>query len=120
MNKRSNHPAYAAMLAASKATGLPRSFETDLTKHDRAALTHWLPTEPFAWALYDAGTHLVWSRQRHQSKLTSAELCQSVDEIFSGCRWFWWDGRSLTVSSAAEVTERMSEIDESLRQARAE
>jgi len=68
MNKRPNHPAYAAMLAASKATGLPRSFATDLTKHDRSALAQTPLTDSFAWALYDAGTHLVWSRKHDRSQ----------------------------------------------------
>lgn len=60
MSARKASPAdalYRRMVA--EATGFIRSFETDLTKHDRAFLDH--PERPvrFGWVLYRQGTHTV-------------------------------------------------------------
>lgn len=107
-----DHPAYAAMLAVSEATGLPRSFATDLTHHDRKCLANRLVEAPFAWAIYDAGTHLVFAHQQHPSKHSSAALCRIVEDSFEGCRWYWWDGRTLRPVSLERVTELMNEVQE--------
>lgn len=52
--------AYEALVAESERLGMPRSFKTDLTTHDKA----WIERHsdaPFLWCLYEGGTHLMSS-----------------------------------------------------------
>ena len=83
---------YSQMLKESAATGLPKTFKTDLTKHDCAAIAEH-GGEPFAWYLYDGGTHIVWP-----SSKGVADLVRAVTEAGVGI-WYSWDGSKLTVLS---------------------
>ena len=77
---------------------LPRSFANDLHKHDRAALAKPENTgRPFAWLLYNEGTHLVW--QDDDGRWPS--VLNMIHETFCDRRstpwqWFYSDGGTLT------------------------
>ena len=83
---------YSRMLEESATTVLPKTFKTDLTKHDRAAITEH-GGETFAWYLYDGGTHIVWPSSKSVS-----DLVRAVTEAGVGI-WYSWDGSKLTVLS---------------------
>jgi len=52
------HPAYAAMLTVSEATGWPGCFRDDLVKHDREILSNRDAPREFIWHLRPTGTNL--------------------------------------------------------------
>lgn len=92
---------YQALKTRAAELCLPRSFKTDLTKHDRAALADRDPAEPFGWVLYEHGTHLVWD----------ASACPKTtsfgrEEILH-CHF--WDGVRLhSVANLAALEERLA------------
>lgn len=99
--------AYFALLAASKSTGMPHRFSTDLTTHD----AEWLARRgeaPFAWALGENGTHqidpMVGSRG-----CTDSQLVDTITREFSGVRWYWWDGVTLTPREPDRIKELLAE-----------
>lgn len=53
------HPAYDQMVAAAEQLGLPKSYGTDLTTHDRQILELNPNLAAFGWVLYESGTHLI-------------------------------------------------------------
>ena len=97
---------YSRMLEESAATGLPKTFKTDLTKHDRAAITEH-GGEPFAWWLYDSGTHIVWP-----SSKSVADLVRAVTEAGPG-QWYTWDGSALVqVATKSQVVRFLTDGEE--------
>lgn len=107
--------AYLALLAASKSTGMPHRFMTDLTTHD----AQWLARRgeaPFAWALYMHGTHVIdptVEPQKETRRLIGDDLYSKfVDTItndFDGVRWYWWDGVTLKEHTSERVKELLAE-----------
>jgi hypothetical protein len=107
--------AYAALKAAADERGLPRRHAADLTKHDRAWCDQHVGS-PFAWLLYEHGTHLVVPRdptdyraQRLAGRrtYTADEMARIVHECAGdgAAQWFWWNGHALRVSSLGEVED---------------
>lgn len=62
-----NWQAYRALKAESMKVGWPLAYQTDLTKHDRAALSVKDAPERFVWILRNAGTHLLQDNGRWES-----------------------------------------------------
>jgi len=97
---------YSRMLEESAATGLPKTFKTDLTKHDRTAITEH-GGEPFAWYLYDGGTHIVLP-----SSKSVFDLVRAVTEAGPGL-WYTWDGSKLVhVALATHVISFLTDGEE--------
>jgi len=97
---------YSRMLEESAATGLPKTFKTDLTKHDRTAIES-SGGEPFAWYLYDSGTHIVWP-----SSKSIADLVRAVTEAGPG-QWYTWDGSALVqVATKSQVVRFLTDGEE--------
>lgn len=90
--------AYARMLEISEKTGLPIRFRTDLTKHDRQAVSDH-GGEPFAWYLYDSGTHIVWPDGRRRG---TGDLVLSVTQAGNGS-WYIWNGQEMVQASSPET-----------------
>lgn len=85
------HPAFQAMRAALEARP-PRMFASDFHVHDVAALAMSNPLRPFAWRLYDNGTHLLWldtPRGQLEDDLRVARTLSGRD--YAG-EWWVWDG----------------------------
>jgi hypothetical protein len=116
-----NAQAYAAMLDASARLGLPTSFQTDLTKHDRETLliSGFIGEgDAFVWVLRESGTHVIKAitspkglgstcKPRREEKGVS---CVSIRNTFDGqaIHWFFWDGLALIeCRSAEEADERL-------------
>lgn len=53
------HPAYDQMVAAAEKLGLPLSYKTDLTVHDRQWLEKYPDLAAFGWMIYRSGTHFI-------------------------------------------------------------
>jgi hypothetical protein len=99
------HPAFPAMLAELAATP-PSMFATDVTTHDARALRESDPSHPFAWYLYDRGSHLMRISRSFRPRDASdvRELVRTITRDFIGGRWFYWDGTSLRpVPSSTEI-----------------
>lgn len=93
---RSYPRAFLDLLTEARRVGWPRHFWTDLA-HDAAALTR--APGPFAWHLYDSGTHLIRPESR-----PLRELCRTIDTGFPGGRWYYHDGHRLRpLESVAEA-----------------
>jgi hypothetical protein len=92
---------YKAMLATSKKTGLPKSFQTDLTKHDHRELTYRSPELPVGWILRDSGTNLVFpeldvevTNNKHASPSAWVKIMEGSYGL-SGTKFYTWDGVAL-------------------------
>lgn len=98
MAARTLHPAYIAILEASKAMGWPKRFRSDLTTHDRGAIDRLPPGMPFAWGLRDRGTHLFRADCQDGSGHRSPDFPRFVEGAFGPLAtcWFFWDGSRLT------------------------
>lgn len=110
-----NTNAYAALKAAADERGLPRRHAADLTKHDRA----WCDQNvggPFAWLLYEYGTHLVIphdptdyrARRRSGRKVYTADQMARIVHECAGdgpAQWFWWDGTTLRAVASLGAIE---------------
>lgn len=69
--------AYSAMLAESDRLGLPTSFRTDLTVHDRRVVEN-RPGARFLWAVGEMGTHLV---EIEGSRIDARKLVRALTEV---------------------------------------
>jgi hypothetical protein len=110
------HPAYPLMVQASK--GRITSFRTDLTKHDKAALSANDPKRPFVWCMHSGGTHLCFVDQSNLNESSRRETPPHaypamIEEAFGGCsfivgglNWYAWDGLALIpLASTQAATE---------------
>ena len=88
---------YQALLKASKACGMPKTFRTDLTQHDKTFLKTHSVRDSFAWYVYPEGTHMT----------SASSLVDTICRDFQGGHWFWWDGVSLREMSADAIKERL-------------
>jgi hypothetical protein len=100
------HPAYPLMVQASK--GRITSFRTDLTRHDKAALSAADPARPFVWCVHAGGTHLCFvdqsnlnegSRRVTPPHAYPAMIANSFDHLV----WFAWDGLALIKLASTEA-----------------
>lgn len=93
------HPAYAAMLAESKRTGLPHTFVSDLTVHDRAWVEARDPALPFLWALRPDGTHTFGleglDKNGVRGSFSALRILDTLARDFEGSRFYLWNGVSL-------------------------
>jgi hypothetical protein len=109
---------YEAIEARAAELGLPKSFTTDLTEHDRAALEARDPAEPFGWIVYSHGTHLVHNKatmcEARGITPTAAAfelrgLCDAIDRNFSGLHCHFWNGRALVpVADTDALADRLA------------
>lgn len=107
--------AFEAILAASQAANLPRTFATDVTTHDRAAIEGaGDQTPPFLWCLYASGSHLIWARGRTASVSPVVKaLCDGAAVgDFADAQWFVWDGSKLSPvrGGSLDVLDAFAEI----------
>lgn len=120
--------AYAALLAESERTGLPREYRTDLTRCDFAVLHSegWNPGRCFLWFLRSHGTHLL-SVDPERVDLSSGN--NPVDLLRAFCRighdeahYYHWDGerlRELPYERAEAIAaDAMREAEQLQREAR--
>ncbi len=106
--------AYAALLATSERTGFPLRFRTDLTTHDRGALSRSVDPGPFLWVLREDGTNIVFPGTRDGAGHRAPEFPRFISEAFQGIGiailWFWWDGRALIpVSGPEEASDLLAQ-----------
>lgn len=94
--------AYNAMIEASHALGLPRSFRTDLTTHDRAFCENLARGQRFLWAPYENGTHLI-SPGRASKWGPLQKIVNTLLDM--GGHFYLWDGISLRPISAQAILE---------------
>ena len=87
------------LLSVAKKLGLPRSYQRDLTKWDKEALSKKDESEAFVWVLYDCGTHLI----NNESKIieTFREVLQTCFTIDRHC--FLWNGKRLVEYQTADL-----------------
>lgn len=98
------HPAYALMLAESAATGLPRSFQRDLTEHDRLWLEARDPKLSFLWALRPDGTHTVGLEpDRGTGRASVVKIFDLLARGWEDCRFYLWNGVSLQGFATTEA-----------------
>lgn len=113
--------AYDAISAAAAARGLPTRFATDLTKHDRLAITAAGDAAPFVWALYPDGTHLIWltgmrnacppGYATNKRAYEISSMIKAVAESCEGALFFTWDGVSLQPCANVDAArERAQQI----------
>lgn len=106
--KGTRNAAYEALLQVAKAAGLPTTFRTDLTKHDRETIARH-PGRSFAWILREGGTNLMWSdvvANFGEYGTTAPAYVRCVMDTFSDVRGlYFWDGSQLLGS------EHMSEAE---------
>lgn len=108
---RKNAPTvhFRALCAEAKRIGLPLFFRRDLYRWDRRSLMRTDPALPFAWCVYENGTHLV--RPHLDGKYHGADLVKMIDQTFL-CprkRWYWWNGARLAPMDPSEIQDRMRE-----------
>ena len=101
-------PCYAALLAESRARGLPLLYGTDITDHDRwdLATRHARGERAgFAWCLRESGTQLIQARinDGHLGAETAATDVQGVQRAFSG-PLLWYVCRGTAFETIAPVT----------------
>ena len=98
---------YDALLAEADRIGWPERFRTDLTEHDRLALSRRRSTEAFAWVLSRDATYLVFPSRLpiDGAGHYAHEMRRSCREAFGAenCRWYWWDGAQLTDARSPEA-----------------
>jgi len=94
---------YQAISEQAATRKLPRSFQTDLTEHDRQILSNRDPSKPFAWVLYTSGTHLFYD----------ASICAILGRVYAAepeLYCYYWDGaRLLAFDSLELLQEKMEE-----------
>jgi len=74
---------YLAMRAESARLGLPLSFKTDLTKHDRAFLrVH--DGHPFGWVLHEHGTTLLEGVRPETDHAKRIKRSREIESIGNG------------------------------------
>lgn len=114
--------AYQAIRAEAVRVGWPKTFRTDLTTHDKAACLAHKPSEPFAWVLREASTHMAFIGQRDANGPVARRLGRMIDDCFrdSESRFYVWDGVALTeYASASTMDDRVLELEEAARHERA-
>lgn len=86
---------YWAIAQRAAELGLPKSYQTDLTKHDRRALQMQDARQPFGWSIGECGTRLF----------TDADFCLAVGRAERGqtIHWHYWNGDSLVSVASAEL-----------------
>lgn len=105
--------AYRAMVAASQHEGLPRRFQTDLTRHDRHFVAKLQPGQRFYWMLYEHGTHVI--RVDGQGAKDVREIRSFLKVIgtlgsIPPC-FFFWDGAQLQrLGDAASAIAHCDEV----------
>lgn len=98
---------YAAMVAEAIRCGWPRTFQTDLTTHDRRSIED--PANagrPFAWLLYERGTHLCCldrAGSGEHGRPTLVSFVRAAQERCPRGRWYLSDGHTLRRSNFAAV-----------------
>ncbi len=108
-------PHFAAIVAAARAKGWPESFETDVSKCDRAHLAGVDPSHPFAWGLREGGSHIIPAgpyaaepAQYGRGLDYDGQLAvQCQADAFGETVWYFWDGIALIPCSLAEVKRRL-------------
>jgi hypothetical protein len=97
--KKNDMSHYKALITESKKVGWPKSFQTDLTRHDHKELEHRLPELPFGWILRESGTHLVFPEVDFQSTSASGRPSNWVKTIQNSfgenAIYYTWDGSHL-------------------------
>lgn len=128
--------AHKALVAAAAELALPERHTDDLHVHDRNNIERNGGDQPFAWLVYESGTHMLRpekpldkrKRQLRQSTRAFARNCHPalVDSLvecfcYDGPEyrhaWFWWDGATLKPSSAAECKRKLAEHEGRLARA---
>jgi hypothetical protein len=84
------HPGYAAIVAKAHALGLPQSYATDITIHDRLLIAGRQPRQ-FAWLLHRCGS-LLSLPEPNQRLL---DYLHATRRLYSQALPFWWDGSDL-------------------------
>ena len=101
------HPAYLEMCRLSGVLGLPRAFKSDLTKHDMAALAAMDPSTPFAWVLYDSGTHLCVAAKTLREHALVGELVHTLCGLGEAHVFIWDVDRQALVPGDAHDLVRV-------------
>lgn len=100
---------YRAITRQAKKLGWPAAFRRDLTRWDRRALMARDAAAPFAWAVRECGTHLMFpDRERRYG--VAAEIARTIDRTLGPTRWFWWDGHALAEITWPEAAERCEHL----------
>lgn len=97
--------AYRALCVAAKGHQLPRAYSSDLHQHDKDQLAqpkNW--ARPFAWLLYENGTHLVWMDGANHAVRSMLDM---IEYNFAGpaARWYRWDGACLRLTTIRSLRE---------------
>lgn len=103
------------MLVESNKRGIPRSFATDLTRHDFESLGYQLRqtgrVTPFLWCLYATGTHMIWAHEPRQHIGTILKCLVDDDTFDAESVWFQWDGRELTELKTKTIEALLEAFD---------
>jgi hypothetical protein len=101
--KKNDMRHYKALVATSKKVGWPKNYGTDLTTHDKKALTYRLPDLPFGWILRESGTYMVFPEQT--VSVTSdrnappshwvSSMRKNYEDIDAHYKFYVWDGLAL-------------------------
>lgn len=98
MPRKTEHPAFAAMLAESARTGMPQAFKRDLTFHDSRWLAARAPALPFLWSLRTDGTHVLGleaAQKGPPAAWSGPEMVASVAHGWPESQFYLWDGVAL-------------------------
>jgi len=115
MRKRAmtEHPALA--LLRHEAKGFLVRFETDLTRHDAAALATHRHTDAFAWVLHPGATYMAFMGPEYRSQKFARMFVNAYGS--DDTRFYLWNGACLTrYGSARELDERIADFEEQLRE----
>lgn len=119
--KKNDMRHYKALLAESKKVGWPVSYATDLTTHDERELRHRDPDMPFGWILRELGTHLILPETGYDSPAQApgaryvASMKSSYGDLQKSCRFYRWDGHTLTLTSPEKWAEWVDKKHKFLR-----
>lgn len=89
MNKQT-HP-YEAIAVEAERLGWPMHWRTDLTEHDRGALSQPDAPKEFGWAVRSTGTDLYTAGDEFERLWAESSARLRPEQ-----RWYWWDGSGLT------------------------
>jgi hypothetical protein len=89
-HKQPIHPGYAAIVATAHDLGLPQSYATDITIHDRQLIAQRQPRQ-FAWLLHASGSLLSMPKPNERP----LDYLHAAKRMYGHALSFWWDGIKL-------------------------
>ena len=99
-----NWPAYRLLKAESKRLGLPHQYRTDLTVHDRIALSRKDAPLTFGWLIRKGGTDILRVGTAY-ARGTTRYYRQGGD----GARFYWYEDGALTPLTGEELLARLEQ-----------